>query len=541
MEKFIFIHGSASGQSSLPLNENASRLCGEVGKWYFEGRENRILGVPSCFMAIELFSSSDGKKYCMYSYVHNECYGPAPDLRLGQYFAVTIALKEHFCIQPSSVFVILSGAYNQLIKNKIIAEKINSNGKEYKGVYQIGQFKDREAYLIDFLNKISSFFERDCTPICKELPKSVNLPLPWNGKPMTKVVNNRAERIPWNGNTVHPSECDSQVVMDMLWKDGRLYISEEASLANDHINKLQIENQKLEQKAKALQEKIDNPVVNPKTKQEIAALKAEIEKQKKEAELLTSENAKLLQDNKDLLDTYDGLTQVINKYKNKTSKQLSTLNKNVANDVTKTKTWRRWIKAVFLLLILIFSLISLLFNIHFFRNLSSNYDETEGQKQKIAELSQRVDFINRNMTNMPLSQTTVDAPSEPIITSSQLSQPVTTVIPTTPSPQNPDFGLTITDEFGQHLSSVNPGQKIKAKVSKPKDGSSFTSAGATKVSEENNTATFTVTTDTKAKEITIGYGASGNKNQKKRQRITLKINNSVSNQELETNEDKKGE
>ena len=544
MEKFVFIHGSASGQSSLPINANSSRLCSEIGKWYFEGRENRILGVPStCSMVVELFSGSDGKHYCMYSYVHNECYGPAPDLRPGQYFAVTIALQEHYCMHPSSVFGILSGAYSQLIKNKIIAEKANTNGKEYKGVYQIGQFKDREAYLLDFLNKISSFFDRDCTPICKELPKLLNLPLPWNGKPMARVINNRAEQIPWNGDSVHPVECDSQVIMEKLWKDGRLYISDKIPLTNDHINQLLIENQKLEQKAKTLQEKIDNHVVDAKTKQEIAALKAEIERRKKEAEQFISTNTKLQQDNKELLDTYDGLAKILNKYKCTTSKQLSNLNRNAASEVSKTKSWRRWIKTVALSLILVFSLISLLLNIHFFRHFSSNNDETEEQKQKVAELEQRVDFINRNMTNTPMSSSPVVAPAKPASTPSQLSQPVTTKntrATTQPTQAAPDYGLTITDEFGQPLSSVNPGQKIRAKVSKPGKGLSFTSSGVTKGLASNNYAEFTVTTDAKIKTITIGYGVPGDKNQNQRQRITVNINKSVSDLNSKMDEPKKG-
>lgn len=501
MEKFVFIHGSASGQSSLPLNAISSRICGEVGKWYFEGRESRILGVPStCSMVVELFTGSNGKHYCMYSYVHNECYGPAPDLRPGQYFAVTIALQEYYCMHPSSVFSILSGAYSQLIRNKIIAENANNNGKEYKGVYQIGQFKEREAYLVDFMNKISSFFERDCSAFCKELPKSANLPLPWNGKPITKVINNRVERIPWNGDSVHPVECDSQVIMEKLWKDGRLYISDETPLANDRINQLLIENQKLEQRAKALQEKIDNPVVDAKTKQEIAALKAEIERRKKEADQLMSTNSKLEQDNKNLLDTYDGLAQVLNKYKSITSRQLSSLNMNAASEVSETKSWRRWIKAVALSLILVFSLISLLFNIHFFRSLSPD----NGEREKKVELTDSI------------------APGDTTLQVQGVSEPEDY----TPAGHAPDYGLKVTDESGRLISSVYPGQKIRAKVSKAEKNLSFTAHGVTESSVSNDAAEFTVTTDPGINKVTISYGVPGENNQNKQQKIIIKINRS---------------
>ncbi len=204
MERYIFIHGSASGQSSLPLSEASAQICNEIGNWYFEGRENRKIGTNAVrSMFVELYKGIDNKRYCLYSFVLNECFGPAPEPRPGQYFAVTIALRESYCIQPSSIYNILSSAFDQLIRNKIIADKMVVNGKTYTNVYTIGQFKDKSAELIDFQNKIATFFDRDCLQLCKTLPSTTNLPQPWNGKPMTKMAQNRVERLPWNGETIH--------------------------------------------------------------------------------------------------------------------------------------------------------------------------------------------------------------------------------------------------------------------------------------------------------------------------------------------------
>lgn len=529
MERFIFIHGSASGQSSLPFSAASSRLCSEVGNWYFEGRENRIIGTSAPrSMFVELYKATDGKRYCLYSLVHNECFGPAPEPRPGQYFAVTIALQESYCIHPSSIHTILSGAYNQLIRNKIIADKVVISGKEYHNVYTIGQFKDKSAELIDFQNKISTFFDRDCLQLCKPLPASTNLPLPWNGKPMTRMVQNRAERLPWNGETIHPTECDSVASTEKLWKDGRIYISEEAPLVTAHIQKLQEEKSQLEAKNKALQSKVDNPAPNPKDKKEIASLQAETERLRKDAERANSEKERLQKENQDLVATFDGLSQLINKYKGTTGKQLGMIDKQLYGENRSGKGWKRWITVPLLLLVLIFTLISLVLNIYFFRNFSSSIDEANSQKERIDTLEQKVEFVNRNLgntTSFGTFSTPTEEPQAPVTSEPKTSiltevSNQSSVAPATEPVKKPDYGLTITDEQGKEVETVRVGQIIKAHAKKSATGLVWKLDGVEKTNPSDvNPICLRVVKQTGA--VTIGYGDPSDRN--KRQRLSINI------------------
>lgn len=520
MERYIFIHGSASGQSSLPFSEASAKICKEIGNWYFEGRENRIIGTSSPrSMFVELFKGSDGKRYCLYSFVHNECYGPAPEPRPGQYFAVTIALQESYCIHSSSIYTIFSGAYNQLIRNKIIADKIVINNKEYHNVYTIGQFKEKSAELIDFQNKIASFFDRDCLQLCRHLPSTTNLPLPWNGKPMTQIVQNRAERIPWNGETIHPSECDSIASAEKLWNNGRIYVSEEAPLASDTIQKIREEKKQLEANNKVLQAKVDNPAPNPKDKKEISSLKSEVESLRKEADRAISEKDKLQRDNQELTSTFDGLSQLISKYKGATGKQLLLIDKQLSHDAIDSKGWKKWIKTIGLLLVFVFTLVSLVLNIRFFRNFSSINDEIKTLNERIDSIGQKVDFIGRNLCNttsfgtLPISKETVQSGADSLEQS-----PSKTALPSTEQKQ--DYGLIITDEEGNPIKKVYPDQTIKAHAKNPAQGSGWKLDGVEKTNK-NDVNPIHLKVVRKNGTITIGYGDPNDK--EKRQRITLNI------------------
>lgn len=541
MERFIFIHGSASGQSSLPFSAASSRLCSEVGKWYFEGRENRIIGTTAPrSMFVELYKATEGNRYCLYSLVHNECFGPAPEPRPGQYFAVTIALQESYCIHPSSIYTILSGAYNQLIRNKIIADKVVISGKEYHNVYTIGQFKDKSAELIDFQNKISTFFDRDCLQLCKPLPASTNLPLPWNGNPMTRMVQNRAERLPWNGETIHPTECDSVASTEKLWKEGRIYVSEEAPLLTAHIQKLQEEKSQLEAKNKALQSKVDNPAPNPKDKKEISSLQAETERLRKDAERANSEKERLQKENRDLVATFDGLSQLINKYKGTTGKQLGIIDKQLYEENRNGNGWKRWTTAPLLLIVLILTLIILVLNICFFRNISSSIDEVNSQNERIGALEQKVEFVNRNLGNTT-SFGTFSTSSEKS-PSSVTPEPKTSILteatnqsritPATEPVKKPDYGLTITDEQGGKIKTVRFGQIIKAHARNSAPSLDWKFDGVEKINKSDvNPIFLKVVKQTGS--VTIGYGDPTDKH--KRQRMSFKIETTEVNNDNQEN------
>ena len=541
MERYIFIHGSASGQSSLPFSDASSRLCSEVGNWYFEGRESRIIGTSAPrSMFVELYKANDGKRYCLYSLVHNECFGPAPEPRPGQYFAVTIALQESYCIHPSSIYTILSDAYNQLIRNKIIADKVVISGKEYHNVYTIGQFKDKSTELIDFQSKISTYFDRDCLQLCKPLPASTNLPLPWNGKPMTRIVQNKAERLPWNGETIHPTECDSIASAEKLWKDGRIYVSEEAPLVTAHIQKLLEIKSQLEAKNKALQSKVDNPAPNPKDKKEIASLQAETERLRKDVERANSEKERVQKENQDLVATFDGLSQLINKYEGTTGKQLGMIDKQNRSD----KDWKRWATMPLLLLVLILTLTSLVLNICFFRNFSSSNDEDDSQVERIDTPEQKVVFVNQNSGNtasfgkvstpIPEEETSAPDTHKPktdILTKAKAKSQANET-PTKASAEEADYGLTITDEQGKSIETVHVGQVIKARAEKSAVGLKWKLDGVERINPSDVNPIYLKVIKEKGY-VTIGYGDPMDKN--KRQRISFKIETTKVNTDNQEN------
>lgn len=522
MERYIFIHGSASGQSALSLSRESDNLCTEISKWYFEKRESRVKGLTvPCAMFVELYQANNGKRYCLYSYVCNACVGPEPNFRPGQYFAATIALQDSYCTCPSRIYDLLSSAYSQLIRNKIIADRVISGGKEYRNVYKIGQFRDQSEYLTDFLNKISVFFDEDCLNFCQPLPKSINLPLPWNGQSMVRMVQNRPEVLPWNGEIIHSKECDAITSAEKLWRDGRVYVSGDASLMADSVQILQKKNAELEKKIEGLEYKVNNPAPNPKDKKDIANLQAENAQLKNNLKKANDEKEGLEKENEELITTFEGLSQLISKQKAKTNKQLGRINNQFSDETHNSKGWKRWVKVSLLLLVFLFTLANLVFNIWFFRNSSSNSGEI-GQTKVVDTIV--VEESNSNSTDS-VQNLTVNASSNQggrgdsganSATKGEMSGA------TTESKPCPKYGLTITDSEGKSVESVIKGQVITAKVSNPNQGLCWRLDGVKKVnSSDVNLISLEVVKDSDY--ITIGYGDPND--YKKRERKSLKIIN----------------
>lgn len=520
MERYIFIHGSASGQSALSLSRESDNLCTEISKWYFEKRESRVKGLTvPCAMFVELYQANNHKRYCLYSFVCNECFGPEPYLRPGQYFAATIALQDSYCTCPSRIYDLLSSAYSQLIRNKIIADRVISGGKEYRNVYKIGQFRDQSEYLTDFLNKISVFFDEDCLNFCQPLPKSINLPLPWNGQSMVRMVQNRPEVLPWNGEIIHSKECDAITSAEKLWRDGRVYVSGDASLMADSVQILQKKNAELEKKIEGLEYKVNNPAPNPKDKKDIANLQAENAQLKNNLKKANDEKEGLEKENEELITTFEGLSQLISKQKAKTNKQLGRINNQFSDETHNSKGWKHWIKVPLLLFIFLLTLANLFFNIWFFRNSSSNIGESGQVKDSVKveeQCSGSQELCQDSIVEVTSNQGDAKGSDTMSTTTGENNGAIARPI------QSPNYGLTITDEQGNQISSVSKGQVIKAKVSNPGNGLDWKTAGVEKVnSSDVNPILLRVVNESGS--ITIGYGDPND--QHKRQRKSLKIIN----------------
>lgn len=494
MEKFIFIHGSASGQSTLPCNQASSRLCEEVSKWYFEGRDNRVTGtsVPRP-MFVEFFKASDGKRYSLYSFVINECYGPEPGYRPGQYFAITIALQDYYCSQPSGIYTILAAAYDQLIRNKIIADKVVANGKEYDYVYKIRQFREKESELVSFQKQISDFFDKDCSQHCKHLPQSCNFPLAWNGE------------------TIHLTECDSDAYVKRLMNDGRVYISDKAPLLSDIVQDLRNEITKLNGQIAKLKS-----ASNPKDKKEIDELKKKIDELSNQVVMLHQQNSQLalnnkqLQDeNEKLKDLFKNFSNLIAQYNKENSIKIPEKNINGgADENIKRKFWESWWIKPVMIVIFILILISLF---AFSRNASTSI---KGLNSQIVELDRHFDTLTAKLENVCINVTSTDL--------IQTEDSVTT--PEQPKDDKEElyFGLTNTDQNGTVLKSVYPGQIIFAKVTKPNDGFGFTCDGVDRTNPKDQNP-ISLKVQEGVTSITIGYGPGGKENRSNRQRQTLNV------------------
>ena len=470
METFVFIHGSSAGQCSLSFDPTSNRLCSEIGKYYFEGRDNRILmDFDGAAVFAELFRSSDNQIFCLYSYVINTCLGPAPDLRAGNYFALTIAVKGNYCKETSKVYKLLVNAYNQIICGRVIEDTLLHAGKTYRHVYKVSQLQNIEKNISGPLGKVLEFFNRDCEPFCSILPSSACFPLPWNGGSLTTKNGNNVVRLPWNGISFHPDECDSREAISHLLTDGRIIVHEKAERYAERLQRLINEKQQIALQVNSLQQQLES-AKRQYEQQKVSAVAAR--KNAAEMERLKVENRQL----QERLDKYDNLIDQLSKYQRTTQSKITNVARNFQTAATQSSKNTRWLKSIVLMLILLISIVCLVLNICFFRSMPSS-GETSGR------------------------------------------QTTKTVAP--PPAASPDFGLSVKDETGQKITTVSPGQRIKATVAKPQANYEFHCWNCKKDGTDTNSIWIvidSVETDTTA---VVSYGPKDSSD--RGQKITLKI------------------
>lgn len=513
METFIFIHGSSAGQCSLTIDAASAKLCDEIGRYYFEGRENRqMMGIEGAAMFAELYQSSNNQTYCLYSYVINACLGPAPDLRAGNYFALTIALKGGYCKETGKVYNLLSTAYKQIFSGRIIEDSMSYGGKTYRYVYKVPQLQSIAKSIEKPLGQILEFFNRDCEPYCTPLSTSTHLPLPWNGGPLTAKKGNNVVRLPWNGIGVHPDECDSREAISHLLSDGRIVVHEKAEKYADRLRRIMNEKQQLASQVDSLQQQLET-VKQQHAQQVASAAAANKAAALAETDRLKKEN-RILQDK---LDTYNGLINQLSKYQRATQNNITHAVRDFNTEASRPKTWTRWLKAVMLMLILLISIVCLIFNILFFRNMPQRGNTPPRQEQPIAATTDSVDTTQLGVAVNPTSENP-DATNT--TTSSFLSDYGTNGSSSaTETAQKPDYGLKILDENSNEITTVMPGQRIKAKVSNIKDGCNFHFSQCKKDGNEVNPIWVKVDS-TASGRVIVSYGPSVST---ERQKKSLKV------------------
>ena len=477
METFVFIHGSSAGQCSLSFDPTSNKLCSEIGKYYFEGRDNRILmDFDGAAMFAELFRSSDNQIFCLYSYVINTCLGPAPDLRAGNYFALTIAVKGNYCKETSKVYKLLVNAYNQIICGRVIEDTLLHAGKTYRHVYKVPQLQNIEKNISGPLGKVLEFFNRDCEPFCSILPSSARFPLPWNGGSLTTKNGNNVVRLPWNGISFHPDECDSREAISHLLTDGRIIVHEKAERYAERLQRLINEKQQIALQVNSLQQQLESAKRQYEQQKESAVA---ARKNAAEMERLKVENRQL----QERLDKYDNLIDQLSKYQRTTQSKITNVARNFQTAATQSSKNTRWLKSIVLMLILLISIVCLVLNICFFRSMPSS-GETSGRQN-----------TEKNDTNE-------------IIHNSGDTSIVEELHPTAPENANkstPNFGLSVMDNDGKIITKVSPGQLIRAKVNMPQENCRFHFLNCHQKGDDSNPIWIIIDTADASSNVIINY------------------------------------
>lgn len=512
METFIFIHGSAAGQCSLTIDPSSAQLCGEIGKYYFEGRENRqLMDVENASMFVELYRSSKGQTWCLYSYVINACFGPAPDLRAGNYFALTIALNGRYCKDARRVYNLLSNAYKQIISDRIIEDTLTYSGKTYHDVYKVPQLQNIGAAIDKPLGQALEYFGRDCEPYCTPLPSTVRLPLPWNGGVLTVKNGNKVERLPWNGISIHPDECDSTEAISHLLADGRIIVHEKAERYAERLQRLMNERQQLASQVNTLQQQLESYKRQYEQQKTSAAAAS---KNAAETERLKAENRRL----QERLDKYDNIIGQLSKYQRTTQTNITNATRDFQAAATQPPKKTRWLRSIVLMLILLISIACLVLNICFFRSMPSS-GETSG-RQAIDTNVIKTDSIETAHTSFDTIQI---AERQNATSLSMLEIYGSETTPAAkPSTVKPDFGLSIKDEAGNEITTVSPGQRIKATVTNPKAQCRFHFLNCHKEGNDDNPIWIIIDTAKTGSVAIVSYGPDGPAEGRQKNRLRIK-------------------
>lgn len=358
MERFAFIHGSSVGQSAFIPSDSPTSICNDIANKYFQGRTLRQKeSAAKLSLFVELYKSSKGDNYSVYSFVNNNCRGA--NGRDGQYLALTIICKNVY-VYPEPIFRMLSSAYSQMYATG----KIIGSNKENEEQYIISQFSDESEYLSIFLKKIDSAFDSISNGLSKTIDSN----------------NHIADYDSWYGEKVNIDSCNSIATYKSFCDIGRLYISEEYESSEEKIKVLEKYIKKLE-KEKAELEHLSletKRLEKSKVREELEELNSQIKEKDKVIDSLTIKN-------KNYRNTIETVRGELEKY--------AKLGKSITNVQNKkpqyqSKSKKDIIKIGLLLIILILLILSSLMNFAFFRNISPSPKENQEMSENI-ETTQR--------------------------------------------------------------------------------------------------------------------------------------------------------
>lgn len=349
MEITAFIHGSSVGQSVLIPSGAPVEICNDIATKYFQGRVPRQKeSAAGKSLFVDLYKSSKGIYYTLYSYVINSCFGA--NGRDGQYFAISVLSKGGY-VYPETVYYMFQAAYNTLFKTYKIL-KINEQGENQ---YVISQFAEQKDYLTALLKKIESSFEGIISR---------------DGLTITESAVS-ADYDSWKGYKVTLDVCNSMFVYRSLLETGRIYISEEYESLSATIKNLRSQIQKLETDNAKIERKYAETVhsENSKVQNKINELNALIDQKDIEIRDLQSKN-------NDYQATIDIISEELGKHAKESKPITALLDKK---QQVQGKSRKDVLKLCLLMAIFLLTLLSSIANYSFFRNFPQYHKDEAGR------------------------------------------------------------------------------------------------------------------------------------------------------------------
>lgn len=541
MESVVFMHGSAGGQSTIIPPECPKSICDDISGKYFRGRIARQKkSGTKLSLFVDLYQTSDGEQYCLYSFVNNECFGT--DGREGQYFSITVLCKDAY-VYPEAVYKMLYSAYNQMCDTGKVIRK-NEEGKDQ---YVIAQFSDQKEYLLKLIEKIGEAFNSIAHGQIRALTNCVS-----------------ADYDSWNGTKINLDICNSVSTFTEFCECGRIYVSEEYESPSAIIKTLEEKIHRIEQEKKKLEEKIIEAknTENSRNRKEKEELSEQLRQLQDEIKRLNSENEKYK-------DSIDIVCKELNKF-SKASKNISIASAE-RPQFSKHST-KELLKTCILLALLILTVISSIVNYSFFRDISialeahthfkdevplendtsivqeqsdaitietpeinvksngGTYDILISGNSEWSIPTSSVDWIafekkdNNHLTIIVSPNTATNKRDYKFILSSSDKQITVNQEGNQNDSKAPvNFGLKIVDTQGRTLSNGNRvlyGQTLKASINSPNAnyGWKFSKCQGKSI---NNKEVFVVITGNPGDNAVIAYGDKTK--QQGRQRLTLKI------------------
>lgn len=541
MESVVFMHGSSEGQSAIIPSVSVEAICSDISDKYFKGRTFRQKNSESNItLFVELYNAYLGDRYCVYSYIINECYGK--NGRDGQYFSISILCKDYY-VYPEAVYKMLHSAYNQMCETGKVIRK-NEEGKHQ---YVIAQFSDSKEYLLKLIEKIGEAFNSIASGQARAL--SANCA--------------SADYDSWKGTKINLDNCNSVSTYTEFCEYGRIFVSEEYESPSAIIKTLEKKIQRIEQEKERLEKKLIEAknTENSRNRKEKEELSEQLRQLQDEIKRLNSENEKYK-------DSIDIVCKELNKF-SKASKNIS-IASTERPQFSKHST-KELLKTCILLAFLILTVISSIVNYSFFRDISialeahthfkdevplendtsivqeqsdaitietpeinvksngGTYDILISGNSEWSIPTSSVDWIafekkdNNHLTIIVSPNTATNKRDYKFILSSSDKQ-ITVNQEGNQNDSTPvNFGLKIVDTQGRTLSNGNRvlyGQTLKASINSPNAnyGWKFSKCQGQRI---NNKEVFVVITGNPGDNAVIAYGDKTK--QQGRQRLTLKI------------------